>query len=388
VARKSLPNAFSAVIIVSGLILVGTVHFDTVIASTNVSGIISSDTTWTQAESPYIFTGNILVNEGVTLTVEPGATINFGGYYLRVNGTLSARGTSKNKITFTIDNPSTTTGASAIEFKSSGSSWNEQTNSGSIIENTIINSKWDSTYITIEIEAVSPKIVNNIIDCNMSSFSSGSSFGKAISNLLTNSATISNNTILGEVTVTGGIFNNNTMYGRVSAIGGSVCNNTIRNPGGEGITLSQNATVYGNTVLDSNVGISASIPASSVNSIALAQENFIFNNNYGVQIQIGAMELPALSTIAIKNNTIINNSIGIYVYTLFNTLGTQQILYNNIHSNHNYNFKTTLHSDLNATNNWWGTADPQTINETIYDFWDDYNLGKVNFDPFLNEANP
>ena len=44
---------------------------------TYVSGIILSDTTWTVADSPYIVTGNILVKNGVTLTIEPDVAVKF-----------------------------------------------------------------------------------------------------------------------------------------------------------------------------------------------------------------------------------------------------------------------------------------------------------------------
>ena len=71
-------------------------------ADTNVSGIISVDTTWTLANSPYIVTGGIIVNSGVTLTIEAGATVKFDSLKsLIIEGTLIAKGTSSNKITFT-----------------------------------------------------------------------------------------------------------------------------------------------------------------------------------------------------------------------------------------------------------------------------------------------
>jgi hypothetical protein len=53
-------------------------------------------------KSPYIITDNILVNTGVTLTIEPGVKARFdSGKYLRVDGELIAMGNAANVIIFT-----------------------------------------------------------------------------------------------------------------------------------------------------------------------------------------------------------------------------------------------------------------------------------------------
>lgn len=70
----------------------GTKHPETVQASTDVIGIITSNTTWTKANSPYNLTGSILVSNGVELTILAGVTVNLNGYVIMVNDTLTAGG--------------------------------------------------------------------------------------------------------------------------------------------------------------------------------------------------------------------------------------------------------------------------------------------------------
>ena len=71
-------------------------------SGTAVSGLISSNTTWSYANSPYIVTDNILLQNGATLTIEPGVTIKMlSDTEFQVRGELIAQGTSSSKITFT-----------------------------------------------------------------------------------------------------------------------------------------------------------------------------------------------------------------------------------------------------------------------------------------------
>lgn len=76
--------------------------FTTSKAATEVSGIISGNTRWTKENSPYAVTSTIQIPAGVTLTIEPGVTITMAssGDMFLLNGTISARGTSDNKIVF------------------------------------------------------------------------------------------------------------------------------------------------------------------------------------------------------------------------------------------------------------------------------------------------
>jgi len=48
-----------------------------VYADTNASGDITSDTTWSVADSPYVVTGTIYVHNSARLTIAPGVTVRF-----------------------------------------------------------------------------------------------------------------------------------------------------------------------------------------------------------------------------------------------------------------------------------------------------------------------
>ena len=66
------------------------------------SGHISSHTTWTPEDSPYVVNGDLTVDTGVILTIQPGVVVKFtSGRKLVVNGTLAANGTAENGIVFT-----------------------------------------------------------------------------------------------------------------------------------------------------------------------------------------------------------------------------------------------------------------------------------------------
>lgn len=70
----------------------------------NVSGVIAADTTWTAAGGPYQVNGPLSVASGVTLTIEPGATIYLGagvGITVAGGGRLLAEGTEAKPIHFT-----------------------------------------------------------------------------------------------------------------------------------------------------------------------------------------------------------------------------------------------------------------------------------------------
>ena len=93
----------------------------------------------------------MVVDSGVTLTVEPGVTVKFdSGKVLEVEGTLVARGTSGNKVTFTSSAVSPAAGDwGYIKFKDSSpdASFDGSGDyiSGSILEQCVVHAAVEVT---------------------------------------------------------------------------------------------------------------------------------------------------------------------------------------------------------------------------------------------------
>jgi hypothetical protein len=357
--KKLACIVLTIILVFSALMFVPPTH-----AATYVNGNITSNATWARVNSPYQLTANVIVNQGVTLTIEAGTTVNFGNYQLQVNGVLNAQGNSVNKIVFTGNS-----GSAKVDFSLSSTNWNEASSSGCIIDNTIIN------YVTITVSGASPKISNNYITAtnNLAITVSGGSPNISANTIIFNQAnaihitggspTISGNTISGAdlydgiyVSSSGSatISSNNIMHGHegIEALGYcTITQNNILNNGNDGILTTNSGTVIQNNAIDNNkVGVSG-----TGGSIGTVQSNTI-SNNWGAGIW------GATSTAAIHNNNIVSNV-------------------QNMHL-------TETGINVDASNNWWGTADQEAINQTIWDHKDASNLGTVNFVPFLTQLNP
>ncbi len=348
-----LPWALLLIVILGGtIIFVGTVH-----ASAQVIGTISTDTTWTLADSPYRLSGTVIVSSGVTLTIEPGVVVDLYMYSMFIGGTLNAQGTIDNSIIFQTSYPS----SYPVIYFNSGKSWNELANSGCIIKNAVVsavainlnncsakisNNYFTNTniYNTITVTASSPIIVDNAIV--------GNGIGINTNN---GNATISNNFI--KCTGNYGIAATNNAYISDNNITG--CNT--------GVYIMGNSAVTRNLITQNTYGVRSSSATAKI------ENNIIANNNYGIS-----------GGGTIRNNTVGNNLIGIDVSLASN------IIQNNILSNTQYNTRMSMPNTttIDATYNWWGTTDTQTINQTIRDYKTNPSVGQVNFTPFLLELNP
>lgn len=377
---KVLCMAFIVALLFS--VLASTLVIGKVQAATEVSGIITSDTTWTKANSPYSLTGPVAINQGVTLRVEPGVTVNLNSYYIRVNGTLAARGNPTDEITFN---------GGQIAFTVVSNGWNEQTQSGCLIQNAIINQiaisnsnpiKIDSSVINGDISVISSIISNSIVTGDISSLMSIISHNNVKGDITLGSVTLGGFTTAEESSTV----SSNTVEGTISS--GSpqgipeIFDNTVSEGG---IVCTGYGSIHNNYVHGCEVGIglySTRVFGGYLACYATVENNIVVDNYRGIRIELSSLNGPGTQTPTVQYNTIARNSIGISLYES-NYGTTPTIRYNNLENNFDYNFYLSASNSPDVSYNWWGTTDETAINQSIYDFKNDFNLGTVDFQPIL-----
>lgn len=449
-SKDSFFVAFLMVVVVIGLVAASSLQSALEQASTYVGGIISQDTTWATSGGPYTLANDTFVNQGVTLTIQPGVIVNLRSHDLGVNGTLVAIGTSNNPVQFN---------SGALSFTPDCNGYNKQTGSGCIIENGILNAttlscdnitKINQCTITAHVNGASGIISFSDINGEVSGdvISSSTIIGDVSANTILNNnifgdvtpfASVQNNNITGSLNLLGNcIVSNNFIQGNITISSGTstVSSNTITSMD-TAINIAPSSsvgpietTIKNNEIIASQIGIDmksdlnptlygwssratillniisgcstagilvnlgdAQAPNPSGNgNKATIMENVISNNTYGIKANPSSI---------IQGNLIINNQYGALggiitentvVNNSYGVLGTN-CSYNNILNSSKYNFALgefgvySLTGNADATNNWWGTNDTQAINQTIYDNKNDSTLGNVTYEPFLTSPN-
>jgi len=301
--------------------------------STQVGGIINSNTTWTLENSPYILVDDITVAKGATLTIEPGVEVNFDLWSLIIEGTLIAKGNESHRIKLQSSEKPLRSHWPRIGFSESSTQWNETTETGCIIEYAeidIINYQYET------IRGGFPKISNSII------------FNYAID--------------AAAIYVNGGLISNNTIVGGYRGIatersdGPLISYNIIEKTGRGGaicIGFDTAPEIVGNLLIDNYEGITVWNPRGFY----------------------------------ITNNTITRNAVGFRFTSYISASSLEEIVYNNIFGN-DYDVlveKEDPRITINMTHNWWGTTNTSLIDQKIYDQKDNRRLCPLNYTPFLSE---
>ncbi|MEN9400450.1 MAG: hypothetical protein RL632_1553 [Bacteroidota bacterium] len=350
-------------------------------SQTLVSGGIYQNTTWAASGSPYLVTGSIVVFPGKTLTVEPGVevvftadnTFNTGNFqYLEVRGSLIAVGTDANPILFTSSDTTAgfynwmgirikgsqggTVQLDAIELRNSWYGVHNDISEPGIIY-TFRNSKFISNNYALQMNA--DMVYENCIFRNNGV---GQAAQISYGSLTALDCQFINNfcsfTWSNAINITNCLFSGNT-------------NNIIGSPGTvQGCTFLNNDFAFAETnsmqingcyFEGNNVGLDDS--GSSI------VENSVFVNN-GVALKIG-------DNTNVNNNEITNNTVGIQVrgYNPGSTFIENNILCNNTV----YNLENLTDKNFQVNLNCFCSSDSATVEDLIYDGYDDITRGLVNY---------
>jgi parallel beta-helix repeat protein len=297
----------------------------TAAAPCEVQGIIDSDTTWNPTTcDPYIVTGNLSVQNGATLTIQPGTTVKFDSLKaLAVQGTLVACGTETSPITFTSKQLSPTPGDWAyIHFASLSADATPDRDcsgngSGSIIQYAVIEYTGGASVNhngALRIEDSSPLIDHNIITDNSASYGGGicvwgDGAPRITNNIITDNSDDGIDIYYGSATIENNTISNNTGNGiNAHTSNLTIQDNTITGNAWGIYVWESNSTIQGNTITGNSLdGINAYDSDSTI------QDNIVTDNSgSGVQVLASYGD-----TTVINKNTITGNSTsyggGVYV---------------------------------------------------------------------------
>jgi len=339
--------------------------------STIVGGYISEDTTWTLDGSPYIVVEDVIVEPNVYLTIEPGVLVKFrAGTNLIVDGYLIAKGNSTHIIEFTSDSATPSPGNwGATRFRGVGQllDW--------------VSIKFASDGISIEdgeIIITNSLIVQNNIGVSIRGGSSITIQNSSISYNVGNGLYVEDwlpTTVMLNLERVNIAHNGGSGVSMAMRCIAQIRRSAIIKNHGMGI-LSYSGSFEHCYILDSTIAENS--------RHGLFQDEWswttwhifgsVIANNSGAGIYREADGYPIYvenSTIKGNKNSGIMGHIGGYIY------------YSNIYANAPYDIRNMEANDVDAINNWWGTTDETLIREHIYDYYDDYNLGRVLFKPFL-----
>jgi parallel beta-helix repeat protein len=336
------------------------------IRSSSRGQIITQNTTWTLANSPFIITENITVAENVTLTIQPGVEVKFDGLYrMIIKGTLIANGKKNSMINFTTNNSNPHWWANwhGLKFHNAKN-------------NSIIN------YCNIEYAGIGISCTYIRINISNSTFKNNYAYGIY---LYACDSIIFNNEFIMQI-----IKNNKTGFGIYTFYGNSIISNNTFSNGAIGLRNDDantqiqnnyfynnkwgiladggNVDIFNNILINNHLGIYSGVASGKKHKITY---NTIKDNYWGISSSGASI---------IKYNNITNNTIGIQT-DYGGAYPTPKVNENNIYNNKDFNINNTNFQQLNATNNWWGTTNTSIIDDKIFDYHDNGKYGEVIYKP-------
>lgn len=344
---------------------------------TEIDGSVTADTHLSIAESPYLIPSGLSIENGTTLTIDPGVKIflakNAG---IVVNGTLKAIGTADSLITFSHQDANESWGI--ISFSNSDTSEAAR----SVLCHTKIQ-YLDGIYLN----GATPEIHDNLFRFMV--HLSGRPVPGTTLEIKDNTFYFSKLGIrVGhgkEEPDTRILIDGNTFFNSSAiAIGGDFMTPQHFEIFNNRFQYSLNAEHLGIDVQNTDgVYIHDNIFQNSRFAIAVGHSrNIRIHRNFFSGPSVTAIDLAYnAADVSITNNTITDCQRQA-ILLFYNS--EAEIHYNNIYNNDVALSLWSEGADIDASYNWWGTTDPDSIENLIEDYNDDPTSGRVNYLPFLD----
>lgn len=310
-----------------------------------VGGLITENTTWA-SEYIYLVTSNVGIEQGVILTIQPGTRVEFNSAcYLKVMGMLKAIGTPENPIIFT-----------------SSSS-------------PLIPYQWNGIRFPIESAPASFDGEGNYVDGSTIQFATIEYAGQPAGIYITD----------GSPFIYQCLIQNNWVGMQIEGIVGPlepyaqpvVRNCTFEDNGASSwanyLTLevrSRIAPIVEHNVIYGRVSV--------VGSSGVYQYNRIDSDKGSILVSLSVW----VSAPTIRYNTLIGKaSIGGQGEVIFG--------FNNLSKGgSDYAFAAGYQYGVSISDNWWGSTDTTVVDSLIYDYFDNFELGQVTYQPIATAPIP
>ncbi len=362
-----------------------TVLCTSAVAQTNFSGGIFSNTTWTVANSPYIITGSVVVFPNVTLTIEPGVVVKIEEkspntseqIYLEVRGKLVAKGTSTSRISFI---PKTVPSLGTDHI------WQ------GISVKTAQGASLDMDYFTLNNTYYGISYDDVLLDTltfNECKFSYNNYTLSINTNIVLNNCEFTNNAVTHSLIY---------IYGSVTARNCLYKNNYAC------MTFIPNGVDVKGCTFENNQSCFLQVTGKFTNCI-FKNNNIVFQENGTLEIDSSefinnVVGIDAFGVGSIKNSTFIGHTLGLSVSAnsilennnisknqvglgLIGTFTPGMVLpyikNNKLCYNTLYNLENKSNYNLSLDSNCFCLSDSISIDEKIYDGYDDITRGLINF---------